>query len=129
VPLRDDQCPCGSGSPYDLCCAPILEGALATTALALMRSRYSAFAVGRSEHLQATWHPSTRPSSIELDDGTEWRRLQIVDTVDGEELDEKGVVEFRAVYRDAAGAGVLHERSRFVRENGRWLYLDGVAGG
>lgn len=85
-----------------------------------MRSRFSAFTLGRGGYLLASWHPSTRPEAIDLDDGIEWRRLQIVD-VSGD------VVEFRASYRDAEGAGVLHERSRFALEGGRWLYVDGVA--
>jgi SEC-C motif domain protein len=91
-----------------------------------MRSRYTAFARGLPEYLLATWHPSTRPATLELDAGTVWRRLQIVDTVAGGEADAEGVVEFRASYRDAGGAGLLEERSRFVRVDGRWVYLDGV---
>lgn len=78
-----------------------------------MRSRFSAFVLGLSDYLLASWHPSTRPATLELDD-TEWRRLQIVD-VSGD------VVEFRASYR----GGLLHERSRFARVDGRWLYVDG----
>jgi SEC-C motif-containing protein len=80
-----------------------------------MRSRFSAFALGLDGYLLATWHPSTRPESIELDD-TEWRRLQIVD-VSGD------VVEFRASYR----GGMVHERARFAQVDGRWLYV-GPAG-
>jgi SEC-C motif-containing protein len=82
-----------------------------------MRSRFSAFALGLEAYLLATWHPSTRPASVELDD-TEWRRLQIVD-VSG------NVVEFRASFRSPGGPGILHERSRFVEDGGRWLYIDG----
>ena len=112
-------CPCGSDLGYASCCGPLHDGAPAASPEALMRSRFSAFALGREEYLLASWHPSTRPEAIDLDDGTEWRRLQIVD-LSGD------VVEFRASYRDAEGAGVLHERSRFALEGGRWLYVDGV---
>jgi len=108
------MCPCGSGLPYDGCCGPLHAGAPAPSPEALMRSRYSAFARGLADYLLATWHPSTRPDTLELDD-TVWRRLQIVD-VSGD------VVEFRASYR----GGLLHERSRFVREGGRWFYLSPV---
>ena len=107
-------CPCGSGDPYSGCCEPLHLGAPAPSPEALMRSRYSAFALGLADYLLASWHPSTRPATLELDD-TEWRRLQIVD-VSGD------VVEFRASYR----GGLLHERSRFAQVGGRWLYVDGV---
>lgn len=89
-----------------------------------MRSRFSAFALGLAPYLRASWHPSTRPGEVELDDTT-WRRLQIVDTVAGGPDDDDGIVEFRASFRGADGAGLLHERSRFAREGGRWFYLDG----
>jgi SEC-C motif-containing protein len=80
-----------------------------------MRSRFSAFALGLDGYLLASWHPSTRPATLELDDDVEWRRLQIVD-VSGD------VVEFRASYR----GGLVHERSRFVQEGGTWFYLNPV---
>ncbi|RIX28821.1 hypothetical protein D1781_08365 [Amnibacterium setariae] len=120
----DDRCPCGGGR-YGACCGPLHAGAPAVTAEALMRSRYSAFALGLGPYLLATWAAATRPRELEVDDGLEWRRLQIVDTARGGPDDGEGVVEFRAAHRSAAGAGVLHERSRFAREAGRWVYLDG----
>jgi SEC-C motif-containing protein len=119
-------CPCGSGLDYSGCCEPLHLGDPADTAEALMRSRFSAFALGLDSYLLSSWHPSTRPATFEVDDGTTWRKLQIVDTVDGGLDDETGVVEFRASYRDHGGtAGVLHERSRFERDSGRWSYVDG----
>jgi SEC-C motif-containing protein len=120
------NCPCDSGHDYAGCCEPLHLGAAAETAEALMRSRFSAFALRLDGYLLSSWHPSTKPATLELDDGTVWRRLQIVDTVDGGLDDETGIVEFRASFRDADGtAGVLHERSRFARVDGRWVYLDG----
>lgn len=95
------------------------------TAEALMRSRFEAFARGDAAHLLASWHPSTRPAELDLEPELEWRRLQIVDTVAGGPDDDEGVVEFRASYRSPDGAGLLHERSRFARVDGRWVYLDG----
>jgi SEC-C motif domain protein len=95
------------------------------TAEALMRSRFDAFARGDVDHLLASWHPSTRPDALELEPDVEWRRLQIVDTVAGGPDDAEGVVEFRASYRAPDGAGLLHERSRFARIDGRWVYVDG----
>lgn len=120
----DGRCPCGGGE-YATCCRPFLEGAAAPTAEALMRSRYSAFALGLVPYLRDTWSASTRPRDLVLDDGLEWRRLQIVDTARGGAADDEGVVEFRAAHRSAEGAGVLHERSRFARQDGRWVYVDG----
>ena len=91
-----------------------------------MRSRFTAFALGLDGYLLSSWHPSTRPATLDLNEGTVWRRLQIVDTVAGGPDDETGIVEFRASYRDAGGAaGVLHERSTFSRVDGRWVYDSG----
>ena len=91
-----------------------------------MRSRFSAYALGLEPYLLRTWSRRTRPAVLDAADGPEWRRLQIVDTAAGGPGDATGVVEFRASFRSSEGAGVLHERSRFVREDGRWVYLDGV---
>ncbi|ADG78024.1 SecC motif-containing protein OS=Tsukamurella paurometabola (strain ATCC 8368 / DSM / CCUG 35730/ CIP 100753 / JCM 10117 / KCTC 9821 / NBRC 16120 / NCIMB 702349 / NCTC 13040) OX=521096 GN=Tpau_1396 PE=4 SV=1 [Tsukamurella paurometabola] len=96
------------------------------TAEALMRSRFDAFRRGDAAWLLATWHPDTRPATLTIDDALTWRGLQIVDTVAGGPNDDAGVVEFRATYVDDGEFGVLHERSRFVREGGRWLYVDGT---
>lgn len=95
------------------------------TAEGLMRSRFEAFRDADAEWLLASWHPSTRPTTIDLAMNPTWRGLQIVDLVDGTPGDETGVVEFRATYVVAPGAvQALHERSRFVREGGRWYYVD-----
>lgn len=118
-------CPCGSGRGYEGCCGPLHAGEAASTAEALMRSRFSAFALGLPDYLLASWHPSTRPVALDLEPDVVWRRLQIVDTVAGGPDDAEGVVEFRASNRGPDGAGLLHERSRFVRVDGRWVYLDG----
>lgn len=95
------------------------------TAEELMRSRFAAFRDGDVAWLLDTWHLSTRPATLELDDRTVWRGLQIVDTVAGGADDADGIVEFRATYLADGAHGVLRERSRFVREDGRWLYVDG----
>jgi SEC-C motif domain protein len=146
--LDDDaRCPCLSGDTYGSCCgryhaglrpgpdgaAPGRGGAVpgphAPTAEALMRSRYSAFAVGDADYLRATWHPSTRPADLDLDDDVEWRRLDVVRTEAGGPFDTTGVVEFVAHHRsrtDPADRGRLHEVSRFVREGDRWSYVDGA---
>jgi len=124
----DARCPCLSGATYGACCGPLHRGVRnAATAEALMRSRYSAFAVGDAGYLRATWHPTTRPASLELDAGLQWRRLDVVATSAGGPFDDAGIVEFVAHHRDAATGerGRLREVSRFVREGGRWFYVDG----
>ena len=96
------------------------------TAEALMRSRFDAFRSADTRWLLRTWHPSTRPTSLDLGDNPRWRGLQIVDTHDGGPGDSQGIVEFRATFiEDGGGLGILHERSRFLREHGRWFYVDG----
>jgi SEC-C motif-containing protein len=91
-----------------------------------MRSRYTAFAVRDGEYLLATWHSRTRPGSVGFDPHRRWTGLEIVATSGGSALAKDGTVKFRARYRDQAGPGVQQENSRFVRENGRWVYLDAV---
>ena len=95
-----------------------------------MRSRYAAYAVGHHDHLFRSWHPRTRPQDLATpaEGGLSWHGLEILDTVAGGPDDETGEVEFRARYRAGTVAGVLHERSRFVRRAGRWVYLDGDVG-
>lgn len=122
-------CLCGSGDRWRDCCGPVLDGTRpAPTAEALMRSRYSAFATGNAGHLRATWHPSTRPADLDLDDDLVWTRLTVLGTSAGGPWDDVGTVEFVAAYRTADGRGRLHENSRFVREGGRWFYVDGDVG-
>jgi SEC-C motif-containing protein len=120
------RCPCGTGLPYAECCGRLHDGtATAGTAEQLMRSRYSAFAVGDPAYLLATWHPSTRPPSLELDPSVRWTGLDVLATTDGGLLAAGGTVEFRAWYRHEGETGSQHEVSRFVREDGAWRYLDG----
>jgi SEC-C motif-containing protein len=118
------RCPCGSGDSYADCCGRLHRGeATAATARALMQSRFSAFAVGDEPYLLATWHPSTRPDHIGLDEQTRWTRLDIVDVSDGGPFDTTGIVEFRAHYRRAGAPGTLQERSSFMRHEGQWRYV------
>lgn len=124
--MNPDRCPCGSGDTYPECCGRFHAGAAeAPTARALMAARFSAFAVGDEAYLRRSWHPATRPAVIGLDPALRWTRLEIVAVAAGGPFDDTGVVEFRAHHRGPAGRGVLAERSRFVREGGRWYYVDG----
>ncbi|MFC4139317.1 MULTISPECIES: YchJ family protein [unclassified Microbacterium] len=119
------RCPCSSGNTYGGCCGPIIAGAPAPTAERLMRSRFTAFAIGDDAYLLRSWHPSTRPEDVDLDDATRWLWLEIGATTAGGPFDSEGTVSFAAAYRDASGRGELRERSRFVRESGEWFYVDG----
>ena len=89
-----------------------------------MRSRYSAFVQGNEQYLLTTWHQSKRPDSVPFSKNQKWLGLRIVDArVTG---DASAEVEFIARSRASNAAAVrLHERSRFVREGGRWFYVDG----
>ena len=119
------QCPCGSGDGFAVCCGPLVEdGIPAGTAVQLMRSRYTAFVLGRGDHLWRTWHPRTRPPEVEVG-GVEWTGLTVLDVVAGGHDDDDGEVEFEARYTDADGRGVMRERSRFERRGRRWTYLEG----
>ncbi|MET9358829.1 YchJ family protein [Streptomyces sp. NPDC006617] len=115
-------CPCGRSEPYEKCCGRFHAGtAAAPTAEALMRSRYCAFVRLDTGYLRRTWHPRTRPARLDLDPGMRWTGLEILDTADGSAFHTTGTVTFRASYR----GGSLHERSRFERVDGAWVYVDG----
>ncbi len=88
-----------------------------------MRSRYSAFALGDVAYLLRSWHSSTRPAAITLDPGQEWTGLSVLGRTGGGLLDSEGTVEFRAMSVHLGQTEVLHEHSRFVREDGHWVYL------
>ncbi|MBY6221805.1 YchJ family protein [Marinobacter nauticus] len=117
-----ENCPCGSGKAYQLCCQPCHAGAPADTPEALMRSRFSAFVVKDADYLLATWHPETRPAELDLSGSPEWVSLQVLSSSAGADT---GRVHFRAVYRAGGGWGYLEERSDFSKENGRWFYREG----
>ena len=87
-----------------------------------MRSRYSAYVLGLIEYLLATWHGSTSPGDLELPP-VKWLGLEVRHA---EESGDAGVVEFVARLRDGGRAQRMHETSRFVRQDGRWYYIDGV---
>jgi SEC-C motif-containing protein len=121
-----DACPCASGRTYAQCCRPLHAAAEpAATAEALMRSRYSAYVLKLSDYLLASWHASTRPDRLDLaeDDGTKWLGLEIKRCQQQDE--SHATVEFVARYRLAGRGHRLHEKSRFVREDARWFYVDG----
>ncbi|ALN61175.1 protein YchJ [Lysobacter antibioticus] len=118
-------CPCDPSRRYADCCGRLHAGAaLADTAETLMRSRYSAYALGDLEYLRASWLPDTCPSELDFEPGVRWLGLDVKrHRRDGEDA---ATVEFVARYRVGGGSAArLHELSRFVRVEGRWLYVDG----
>jgi SEC-C motif-containing protein len=120
-------CPCGSGKEYAACCGLLHAGAPAADAEALMRSRYAAYALGLADYLRATWHESTRPAELDLAGGPKWLGLAVLrHEASGP---DRAVVEFVARYKAGGRAGRLAEASRFVREGGRWFYVDGDVAG
>ena len=101
------------------CCEPVINGTSpASSAEALMRSRYTAYVTNNERYLLDSWHSSTRPESIEMDTAIRWLRLKILNS-------EKYHVEFIATHRIRGKAYKLRENSRFVFEGGRWLYVEG----
>ena len=120
---RDRGCPCGLPAAYDRCCGRFCRGAPAPTAELLMRSRYTAYARQDGAHLLASWHSSTRPATLTFDEDLRWTRLDVVGTSGGGLLDTVGTVHFRATHVRRRAVGVLEERSRFSREDGRWVYV------
>ena len=119
-------CPCQSGLDYSRCCGPFHAGTPAPDAQSLMRSRYCAYVRGDEAYLLATWHPDTRPASLDLreDTTTRWLGLDVKRHI-ADDADHARV-EFVARYRSGGAPAVrLHELSRFVREDGRWYYVDG----
>lgn len=122
----DAPCPCGRRD-FASCCGPVLDGRAAETPEDLMRSRYTAFALGDARHLVDTWFPGTRPGDLTIDPDTEWMRLDIQGSdiaPDG----RSGRVRFRASWREGAGGDLetMEEHSRFIRRAGRWYYVDAL---
>ncbi len=125
APRLDDPCPCGRPRDYAQCCGLYHAGAAAPDAETLMRSRYSAYVRRDADYLRASWHPSTRPAELEVDVHTTWLGLTVQRVVASGA--DRAEVAFLARYRIGGGSAVrMTEHSRFVREGGRWYYLDAL---
>jgi SEC-C motif-containing protein len=129
--MMSQACPCGRQNAKKqpladaACCGKYLSGTLsAPDAHSLMRSRYSAFVLENTGYLLSTWHVSQRPESLTLESGVKWLGLEVQNhrVVDATHAE----VTFVARQRDRTGRAIrMHERSRFVCENGCWYYVDG----
>jgi SEC-C motif-containing protein len=115
-------CPCCSKKIYSDCCEPLHKGQAAASAEALMRSRFSAFALQLEDYLLSSWHPDTRPSQVQLEADTQWKRLELISADDDK---EQGHVHFKAYYREQDQWHLLEETSKFIFENGHWFYHSG----
>jgi SEC-C motif-containing protein len=125
-------CPCGSAKNYSDCCEPIISGSKkASTAEILMRSRYTAFAVGNLDHVENTHLESTR-SELDMASvkawatNSEWLGLEILKTEKGSESDSVGKVEFKCKFIFNGSEQIHHELSSFEKVNGTWFFVDGV---
>jgi len=128
MPNDETLCLCGSNLQYQLCCQPLHDlQQKPDTAESLMRSRFTAYARQDSSYLLQTWDPAKRPESINFsNEEAVWTRLEIINTKKGKEKDNKGIVEFKAFYRQESVEYVMNEVSRFKKKDGKWFYLDGV---
>lgn len=121
-----NKCPCGSSENYRDCCGPLHTGQeFARTAEQLMRSRYSAYVKRLKDYLLDTWHVENRPKAEDLnldDKDFRWVTLKIVDSENGQEADDQGIVEFIATYTYQGNRGEMRERSSFVKLEDRWFY-------
>jgi len=124
----NSPCPCHSGEKYKKCCLPYHKGILPSNAKKLMRSRYSAFALGLANYTMATTHPnnpdyttdkeSWRETILNFSQNTQFLGLKILDFIDGE---DEAFVTFEALL----DGGILKEKSRFLKVEGKWLYESG----
>lgn len=125
-------CYCSSQKEFENCCQPFIEGAAKPqTAEELMRSRYSAYAVGAVEYLVRSTHPSVRKflNAADIENWAKsnaWKRLEIIAKSAGAAKDKQGTVEFKAYYTDKNNQPQIHhELSNFRKELGKWFFVDG----
>jgi len=124
-------CPCCSGLDKDDCCAPFLAGTPAPTALALMRSRYTAYATGYIDYIKETCSPAlqadfSRAETESFSKNVSWQGLDILRVAEGGTEDCTGQVEFIARYAYQGKNHTLHELSDFTKIDGHWFYSGGI---
>lgn len=124
------QCPCSIEKKYSDCCKKAHQNiGSVSSAEALMRSRYSAFVLANIEYLQKSHHSKTRPLKKEKRDiekwakSVKWLKLEVLNTTKGTANDSTGTVEFKAFFMENGEINVIHENSKFVKENNHWVYV------
>ena len=129
----NDNCPCGSLIKYKKCCKPFHENIKTPiTALELMKSRYCAYAIEKSEYIILTTHQNNRDFNtdtkawnndiLDFSKNTKFEKLEILEFIDGE---TESFVTFKANITQNKQDVSFVEKSRFVKENGKWQYIDG----
>ncbi len=126
-----NQCPCGSGKPFEVCCQKYIEE-LETplTAEQMMRSRYSAHVNQQIDYIKKTTHPDSlkdfnRESTTKWAKESQWLELEIISVNDGLENDETGEIEFKAKYIEGKSTQIHHELSVFKKVNNEWYFHSG----
>lgn len=126
--MMSKPCHCDSGRLFERCCGPILDGSRQPgTAVALLRSRYTAYVLRDEAYLLASWYPETRQERIDFGE-ERWTRLVIKDRTDGRAWDRLGTVGFAAHYEENGETHVLEEVSLFIQEDRRWYYVERLPG-
>ena len=125
--MSEKPCPCQSGQSYLQCCERYISGtSAAPTAVALMRSRYTAYTQENRDYLMVTWDPETAPVDLTFQGNTvKWMGLEILSQTKGLENDTIGQVEFHAQFQSGNQTSSMRENSRFKKVDGKWLYIDG----
>lgn len=123
--MTSKKCYCGSQESFESCCGLYISGVQkAPTALALMKSRYSAYATHQADYLLATTHSSerkqySREEILDWATANKWKKLEIISATEN-------TVEFKAYFIDENNVNQVHyEFSTFKQENGSWFYVDG----
>ncbi len=123
----NSDCPCCSGTKFEVCCKPLLEGSSqATTPESLMRSRYTAFVLHNHDYLRHTWLPSFRPLSIQKESRTVWLNLKIIEATPHPTDQSRAQVTFIATFIQNNILHKMTEKSNFLKKNGVWFYCDGI---
>ena len=127
--MSTKTCPCGRTEKYEFCCKKKHQDiSNAITAEDLMRSRFVAFTKGMGDYLMSSHHSTTRPLAqkneiVNWANSVKWTHLEILNKTNGGEGDSKGTVEFKAHFKEKGKKTFIHENSKFIRENGVWMYL------
>jgi SEC-C motif-containing protein len=126
------NCPCGNPKLYQECCEIAHKSIKdVTSAEQLMRSRYTAFTKGYGDYLMKSHHSSTRPTKEKINivkwaNSVNWVGLDILSKTKGSNIDIEGTVEFKAHFLEEGKPQIIHENSKFVKENGLWMYIDAL---